>query len=57
MNWKTLKTEEDYNRVSERLMEIFHAEPNTPEYNELSLLISLIKAYDGDNYTTQQKKP
>jgi hypothetical protein len=25
MNWKVLKTEEDYNKASMRLMEIFHA--------------------------------
>lgn len=32
MNWKVLKSEDDYNKASIRLMEIFHAESNTPEY-------------------------
>lgn len=50
MNWKVLKTEEDYNRASLRLMEIFHAEPNTPESDELDLLIVLVKDYDERNY-------
>ena len=50
MNWKVLKTEEDYNKASMRLMEIFHAEPNTPENDELDLLIVLIKDYDDKNY-------
>src|SRR5690554_2364003 len=54
MNWTILKTEEDYNRASERLMEIFHAEPNTPEYDELSLLILLVQDYDNRHYSLPQ---
>ncbi|MBC6111760.1 type II toxin-antitoxin system HigA family antitoxin [Pedobacter fastidiosus] len=50
MNWKILKTESDYNKASMRLMEIFHAEPNTPENDELELLIVLIKDFDEKNY-------
>jgi HTH-type transcriptional regulator/antitoxin HigA len=50
MNWKVLKTEEDYNKASMRLMEIFHADPNTPESDELDLLIVLVKDYDDKHY-------
>jgi len=50
MNWTTLKTEEEYKKASNRLMEIFQAEPNTPEYKELSLLISLVQDYDEKYY-------
>lgn len=50
MNWKVLKTEEDYNKASIRLMEIFHAEPNTPEGDELDLLIVLVKDFDEKQY-------
>jgi HTH-type transcriptional regulator/antitoxin HigA len=50
MNWKVLKTEEDYNKASMRMMEIFHAEVNTPEIDELDLLIVLIKDYDEKHY-------
>lgn len=50
MNWKVLKTEADYNKASMRLMEIFHAEPNTPEGDELDLLIVLIKDFDDKYY-------
>ena len=46
MNWKVLKTEDDYNKASIRMMEIFNAEPNTPQSDELDLLIVLIKDYD-----------
>lgn len=48
MNWKRIKTEDDYNKASLRLMEIFHAEPNTPEGDELELL--LVKDYDDTHY-------
>jgi HTH-type transcriptional regulator/antitoxin HigA len=46
MNWKVLKTEEDYKKASMILMEIFHAEPNTSQSDELDLLMVLIKDYD-----------
>ncbi|OYU83744.1 MAG: hypothetical protein CFE24_10070 [Flavobacterium sp. BFFFF2] len=50
MNWKVLKTEEDYNKASMRMMEIFHAPPNSPENDELDLLIVLVKDYDEKHY-------
>jgi HTH-type transcriptional regulator/antitoxin HigA len=51
MNWTILKTENDYNKANKRLMEIFHAAPNTPEDDELGVLILLIKDYDERHYT------
>lgn len=50
MKWKVLKTEEDYNKASLRMMEIFHAEPNTLENDELELLMVLIKDFDDKHY-------
>jgi HTH-type transcriptional regulator/antitoxin HigA len=50
MNWKVLKTEEDYNKASLRLMELFHVQPNTPEFDELDLLTVLVKDYDDRHY-------
>jgi HTH-type transcriptional regulator/antitoxin HigA len=50
MNWKVLKTEEEYNKASIRMMEIFHAEPNTPEGDEFELLIVLVKDFDEKQY-------
>lgn len=50
MNWKVLKTEDDYNKASMRLMEIFYAQPNTPESDELDLLMVLVKDYDDKQY-------
>lgn len=50
MNWKVIKTEEDYEKASIRLMEIFHAAPNSPEYDELDLLMVLVKDYDDKHH-------
>ena len=50
MTWKVLKTEEDYKNASLRLMEIFHSEQNTPEADELDLLMVLVKDYDEKHY-------
>ena len=54
MNWKVLKTEEDYNKASIRLMELFHAKPNTLESDELDLLLVLVKDFDDKNYHLPQ---
>jgi len=54
MNWKVLKTDDDYNSASIRLMEIFHSEPNTPESDELDLLLVLVKDYDDKHYQLPQ---
>ena len=51
MNWKVLVTEDQYNEASLRLMEIFHAEPNTPENDELGILLLLVKDYDDRHYS------
>ena len=50
MTWKVLKTQNDYNKASIRMMEIFHAEPNTPESDELELLLVLVKDFDDKHY-------
>lgn len=50
MDWKVLKTEEDYTKASNRLMEIFHVEPKTPEFEEMEMLLVLVKDYDDKYY-------
>lgn len=46
MNWKVLKTEENYQKAIKRTLEIFNADDNTPEADELALLLVLIKDYE-----------
>ena len=57
MEWKVLKKEDDYNKASLRLMEIFHAQPNTPEGDELELLMVLVKDYDDKHFTLPELDP
>ncbi len=46
MNWKVIKTEREHKKAVKRAMEIFHAEPNTPDDDELGVLLLLIKDYE-----------
>ncbi|HUZ59432.1 MAG TPA: helix-turn-helix domain-containing protein [Hanamia sp.] len=46
MNWKVIKTEREHKKAVKWAMEIFHAEPNTPEDDELGVLLLLIKDYE-----------
>ncbi len=57
MEWKVLKSEADYNQASLRLMEIFHAGPNTPEAEELELLLILVKDYDEKHFELPELDP
>ncbi len=50
MNWKVLKTSQDYHDASIRLMQLFHAKSGTHEGDELELLLVLVKDYDDKNY-------
>lgn len=46
MNWKVIKTEKEHKKAVKRAMEIFHAEPGTPEDDELGVLLLLVKDYE-----------
>jgi len=46
MNWKLIKSEKEHQKAIARAMEIFHAEPGTPEDDELGVLLLLIKDYE-----------
>jgi len=45
-HWKVLKSEAEYKEALARTIEIFHADDNTPEADELELLLVLIKDYE-----------
>lgn len=49
MDWKVIKTRTQYNKTVRRLMEIFHARADTPEADELDLLLVLVKDYEDKN--------
>ncbi|MCH5597123.1 helix-turn-helix domain-containing protein [Niabella ginsengisoli] len=46
MTWKVIKTEKEHRQAIKRAMEIFHAQPGSPEDDELGLLLVLIKDYE-----------
>lgn len=50
MIWKVIKTEEEHKIACLRAMEIFHAEPDTPEDDELGVLLVLIKDFEDKKY-------
>lgn len=50
MNWKVIKTEAEHKTAVKRAMEIFHVEPNTPEDEELEVLLVLIKDFEDKHY-------
>lgn len=57
MNWRILKTENDYEQAALRLMEVFHAEEDTLEHQEMELLSLLIEDYDARNFKIKEIDP
>ena len=50
MTYKVIKTEGDYQRALARIDELMDAEPNTPEGDELELLVTLVELYEEKKY-------
>ena len=55
--WKVLKTETEYDKALERTIEIFHAGENSPESEELDLLLLLVKDYEDRHYQIPSADP
>lgn len=47
---KPIKTERDYNRALKRIEELWYARKNTPEEDELEVLVALVQVYDQEHY-------
>jgi HTH-type transcriptional regulator / antitoxin HigA len=52
MIYKIIKTEAEYQEVINRTIAIFDAKEGTPEAEELTLLLVLIKDYEDKNKVT-----
>ena len=50
MEIRPIRTEKDYEAALIRIEEIFYAEPDTPEGDELEILASLVGTYEKKNY-------
>ena len=57
MNIKSIKTEEDNRAALIRISEIFDAEPNTPEGDELNVLATLVEAFEEVHYSIAPPDP
>lgn len=57
MNWKVIKNEEDYKVALKRSMFIFQADEDTPEADELALLLVLVKDYEDKHVHLPQADP
>jgi len=54
---KIIKTEKEYNKVLSRIDLLMDAEPNTPEGDELELLVTLIELYEDKKYPIDMPDP
>lgn len=57
MNIRPIKTEIDYENSLNRIYELMEAEPNTPEYDELDILTTLVEAYEEKHYKIDAPDP
>lgn len=55
MTIKVIKTEEDHQKALSRIDELMDAEPNTPEGDELKLLVALVEQYEEKEYPIIKK--
>ena len=54
---QTILTEEEYRQAVARIDQIFHAEPGTPEGDELVALWDLAEAYEAIHYPMKDPSP
>jgi len=57
MQLKPIRTEKDYEAALARIEEIFDAEPDTPDGDELEILASLVEVYEKKNYPIGMPDP
>ena len=50
MTYKVIKKDEDYEKALSRIDELMGAKPNTPEEDELELLVTLVELYEEEKY-------
>ena len=57
MNVQPVKNEESYELALARVDALMNAEPDTPEGDELDILVTLIEAYEEKNYPINAPDP
>ena len=57
MNLKPIRTAADYQQALKEIEQIFEAESNTPEYEKLDILTTLVEFYEQQNYPIEPPSP
>ncbi len=57
MNIKPIKTETDYQAALEEIEKLFEAAPDTPEGDQLEVLVTLVEAYEEKHYNIPKPDP
>lgn len=57
MNIKPIKTETDYQAALEKIEKLFEAAPDTPEGDQLEVLVTLVEAYEEKHYSIPKPDP
>ena len=57
MHIRPIKTEQDYNSALNRIGELWGAKRDTPEGDELDLLVTLVEAYEMKRYPIAPPDP
>ena len=57
MNIKPIKSEADYNRVLAVIDGLMGAAPDTPESDELRVLVTLVEAYEAERWPIEAPDP
>jgi HTH-type transcriptional regulator/antitoxin HigA len=48
---KPIKTEADYDQALQRIEQLMDAEPDTPAFDELDVLATLVEAYEDRHFS------
>ena len=51
---KNIKTNEDYEQAIKRIEVIFDAQPDSPEFDELQLLVKLVESYEEEHFPIEK---
>jgi HTH-type transcriptional regulator / antitoxin HigA len=57
MKIKPIKSKRDYNAALKEVQQLWNAEPNTPDGDNLEILITLIEAYEEKHYPIDPPDP
>lgn len=54
---KPIRNDDELKAAFQRLETVFQAEPNTPEADEMEMLVTLIEVYENKHYTVTPPDP